>query len=291
LNPLSCFKKIFVEITNRCNLSCAFCAAGERPKGDMAPAAFAALLPQLRPFTGHLCLHVLGEPLLHPALGELLAHCHAQGFRVNLTTNGTLLPRHGEMLLAAPALRQVNISLHSMGERVGGDDLERYLAGVLAFAHEAGASGIQVSLRIWDLLGQGDEGGKRRQERVLTGLEKFFALPVPLADAVMTGQGRKLAPGIFLSQKELFAWPTLSGPDQGGQGYCLGLRDQAAILTDGTVVPCCLDAQGATALGNVFQQPFASIIAGERAAQLRRGFSRRKVVEALCRRCSYRLRF
>ncbi len=285
------FKKIFIEITNHCNLSCTFCAAGYRPKGEMAPADFASLLLQLKPFTRHLALHVLGEPLLHPALGELLAHCHAQGFRVNLTTNGTLLPRHGAMLLSSPALRQVNISLHSMGEGACGCAKEGYLAGVLEFAQEAGAKGVYVSLRIWDLLTEREESGQRRQERLLAGLEEFFALPVPLADVVVTGQGHKLAEGIFLSQKELFSWPTLAGPDQGGLGYCLGLRDHVAILVDGTVVPCCLDAEGEIALGNVFQGSFATIIAGERAAQLRRGFSRRQVVEELCRRCSYRLRF
>ena len=291
VNRLSRFKKIFIEITNRCNLSCDFCAAGYRPEGDMAAVDFASLLPQLKPFTSHLSLHVLGEPLLHPDLGELLAHCHAQGFRVNLTTNGTLLSRHGAMLLVAPALRQVSISLHSIGERASGVEQDGYLAGVLEFAHKAGAMGIYVSLRIWDLLGGREESGKRRQERLLTGLEEFFALPEPLADAVVTGQGLKLAEGVFLSQKERFSWPTLAGADQGGQGYCLGLRDQAAILVDGTVVPCCLDAEGEIPLGNVFQESFATIVAGERAAHLRRGFSQRKVVEELCRRCSYRLRF
>ena len=285
------FKKIYIEITNRCNLSCNFCAASNRRKGDMATADFATILSQLKPFTTHLCLHVLGEPLLHPNLGELLQLCHAQSFRVNLTTNGTLLSYLGVRLLTAPALRQVNVSLHSSGGRGSGFDQGRYLAGVLQFAKEAAAQGIYVNLRIWDLIGEGEEGGRRRQEALLAGLEEFFALTAPLADAVVAGQGVTLASKIFLSQKGLFSWPTIAGPDLGGQGFCLGLRDQAAILLDGTVVPCCLDAEGVIALGNVFQDSFATIIAGERAVHLRRGFSQRKIVEELCRRCSYRLRF
>lgn len=287
-------KKIFVEITNRCNLACSFCAIGSCPTADMAPEAFADLLPQLKPFTSYLSLHVMGEPLLHPDLGELLDHCHSHGFQVNLTTNGTLLPHHGELLLASPALRQVDISLHSVSGQDSTFNTEDYLAGVLDFARQAAAQGIYVSLRIWDLPEVPelpDEGVKRWQEEVLSRLEAFFALTEPLTDTVTKGQGCKLAEGIFLSQKELFAWPTMAGPDLGEKGTCLGLRDQAAILVDGTVVPCCLDAEGQIPLGNILRESFGEIIGGERAGRMRSGFEQRKVVEPLCRRCSYRQRF
>lgn len=284
------FKKIFVEITNRCNLACDFCAATRRAKGDLSPAAFAALLPQLAPYTNHLSLHVLGEPLLHPDLPELFALCQQQGLRVNLTTNGTLLPRHSAMLLAAPALRQVNISLHSVSRHTGFTPAG-YLRGVLAFAGRAAAQGIYVSLRIWDLPSAPAESAVRRHEEVLARLEEFFALPEPLAARVTTGQGIRLAERIFLSRKELFVWPSLSAPDLGKRGTCRGLRDQVAILVDGTVVPCCLDAEGAIPLGNVFKEPFGEIVTGARAARISQGFRERQVVEPLCRRCSYRARF
>lgn len=285
------FKKIFVEITNRCNLACDFCPSTRRPKADMAPAAFAALLPRLVPFTNHLSLHVLGEPLLHPDLPLLLAHCHEQGLQVNLTTNGTLLPRHARMLLVAPALRQVNISLHSVGGRHSGFDPVGYLTGVLEFSRLAAAQGIFVSLRIWDLPPTPAPGVARWQEEVLSRLEKFFELTTPLADTVEKSQGIRLARRIFLSQKVLFDWPSLSAPDRGDRGSCRGLRDQIAILVDGTVVPCCLDAEGEIRLGNVFTESFADIVAGERVARIKRGFRERKVVEELCRRCGYRERF
>lgn len=283
------FKKVFVEITNRCNLACEFCPGPRRPKGDLAPAAFAGLLPQLSPFTSHLALHVLGEPLLHPQLDQLLALCHAWGFQVNLTTNGTLLPRQSRLLLAAPALRQVNISLHSC--RGSGFAADTYLAGALDFARQAGAQGIYVSLRLWDLGGEPAADRAWGQEEVLARMARFFGLAGPLAPAVVAGQGIRLAERIFLSQKELFAWPTLAGPDLGGRGTCRGMRDQVAILVDGTVVPCCLDAEGEMSLGNVFSERFEEIVAGERAARISQGFRERKLVEELCRRCSYRERF
>lgn len=285
------FKKIFVEITNRCNLSCDFCRVSRRPKADLAPAAFAVLLPQLTPFTKHLALHVLGEPLLHPQLDQFLALCQTHKMQVNLTTNGTLLPRQAPMLLAAPALRQINISLHSVSGRRSGFAPADYLSGVLEFSSLAATRGIYVSLRIWDLPSGPGNAEERWQDQVLSRLEKFFALSEPLAGTAGVGQGVKLAEKIFLSQKDLFAWPSLSAPDLGERGTCRGLRDQVAILVDGTVVPCCLDAEGDIPLGNVFSDSFAEIVAGERSARISRGFRERKVVEELCRRCSYRGRF
>ncbi|NTV12690.1 MAG: radical SAM protein [Desulfobulbaceae bacterium] len=285
------FKKIFVEITNRCNLDCPFCSAIHRPRADMRSADFALLLPQLAPFTKHLALHVLGEPLLHPELAQLLALCHDQAFQVNLTTNGTLLPRQAQLLLAASALRQVNVSLHSVNARHDGIEPMGYLAGVLQFARLAAARGIFVSLRIWDLPVAKEQVGGRWQETVLHSLEEFFCLPFAIQDSAVPGQGIKLAEKIFLSQKELFAWPTLLGPDVGEKGTCRGLRDQVAILVDGTVVPCCLDAAANIPLGNVFQEQFGEIVAGGRASRIRKGFRERLVVEALCRRCEYRVRF
>ncbi len=81
------------------------------------------------------------------------------------------------------------------------------------------------------------------------------------------------------------------GEDLGEQGFCMGLRDQIAVLSDGTVVPCCLDHEGDIALGNLFTSPLSEILASQRARALYDGFSRRLATEPLCRRCAYRVRF
>ncbi|MDH4318031.1 MAG: radical SAM protein, partial [Desulfobulbaceae bacterium] len=126
------FKKIYIEITNRCNLSCSFCHRSQRPKAEMTSATFAVIIDRIKEYTDHLALHVLGEPLLHPDLGEVLAICHQHRLRVNLTTNGTLLSRCRETLLSSPALRQLNISLHSFPEQGNCANLNEYLAQILS---------------------------------------------------------------------------------------------------------------------------------------------------------------
>ena len=108
------FAKVYLEISNVCNLSCAFCPGTRRQKRVMDEEAFASLLPKLRPYTDFLYFHLMGEPLLHPKLDTFLKLAGDAGFKVILTTNGTLLQKQQEILLNAPALHKVNISLHAL---------------------------------------------------------------------------------------------------------------------------------------------------------------------------------
>ena len=69
------------------------------------------------------------------------------------------------------------------------------------------------------------------------------------------------------------------------------LRDQAAVLCDGAVVPCCLDHEGDIPLGNLLERNLEEILDTPRARALVRGFSEGRPPEALCRRCGFATRF
>jgi radical SAM protein with 4Fe4S-binding SPASM domain len=105
------------------------------------------------------------------------------------------------------------------------------------------------------------------------------------------GNWTKLAQNVYLSQALCFGWPNIGNKDISARGFCLGLREQVAILVDGTVVPCCLDSEGIIDLGNIKKSSFDEIITAERATNIYNGFSGRKIVELLCRKCGYRKRF
>jgi hypothetical protein len=292
LTRLKQFKKIYIEITNRCNLTCSFCLPSQRPGAFMQQQAFAEILRKISGYTGHICLHVLGEPLLHPGLAPFLALSRAHGLQVNLTTNGTLLARSRDLLLRQPALRQVNISLHSFEQPRPETALDTYLAPIFDFiAAAVPASPLYINLRMWNL-GTAPEPGMQDLESLLLGrLAHHFGLPATLTGTPANVRNIILAPQVYLSRAQPFAWPHGPAKDLGQHGCCRGLRDHIAILVDGTVVPCCLDAEGDIPLGNVLLSTLAEILAGPRAAAMREGFARQQVLEPVCRRCTYRQRF
>ena len=94
------FRKVYLEISNLCNLNCTFCPGTKRTGGRMQEADFLRLTEKLRPYTDYLYFHLMGEPLCHPQLERFLQLAGEMEFKVILTTNGTLLTRQKEMLLA-----------------------------------------------------------------------------------------------------------------------------------------------------------------------------------------------
>ena len=99
--------------------------------------------------------------------------------------------------------------------------------------------------------------------------------------------GYKMQDKVFLEWGEKFDWPDIEGEELGCNHTCYGLRDQIGVLSNGTVVPCCLDADGTIPLGNIFESDLSDILSGERAVALKTSLERRKVTEELCKRCPY----
>ena len=274
------FAKVYLEISNLCNLRCAFCPGTGRAPKALTEEEFSLLIRKLRPWTDFLYFHLMGEPLCHPKLERFLELAGQEGFRVILTTNGTLLPKQQQMLLAAPALHKVNISLHAFEANDLATPFEDYLAGCFAFGRAAEGKKL-VTYRLWN---QGGADEKNRQ--ILDAMHAAFP-----GQWVTERRGTRIGQRIYLEYGDKFDWPDLSAPDGGGQVFCYGLRDQLGVLCDGTVVPCCLDHEGDIRLGNLFKEELQDILESPRARALYDGFSCGRAAEELCRRCGYARRF
>ena len=106
-------------------------------------------------------------------------------------------------------------------------------------------------------------------------------------------RGFRIRNRLHLEYGERFDWPDPKAPEAppDAEIFCHALRDHVGILCDGTVVPCCLDADGVMALGNLFTQPLRDIIGTDRAKAIYDGFTAHRAAEELCRRCGYARRF
>lgn len=274
------FQKVYLEISNQCNLHCRFCPGSRRVPRRLSEEEFCQILTKLRPYTNYLYFHLMGEPLCHPGLARFLKLSQAFGFRVILTTNGTLLCRQRDILLDAPALHKVNISLHAFEANDLDMPFSEYLDGCFAFG-KAARGGPLVVYRLWN---QG--GADAKNAEILAAMAQVFPKPW-----VTERRGTRISHRVYLEYGEKFDWPDLGAEDGGDALFCYGLRDQIGVLCDGTVVPCCLDHEGDIPLGNLLQQSMGEILSSPRAQALYNGFSRREAVEPLCRRCGYARRF
>lgn len=276
--------KAFLEITNICNLQCSFCHGTRRERRMLTEAEFEQLTDALAGQVTYLYFHLMGEPFLHPLLGQFVKRAWEKGFRPMITTNGALLQKSGRTVLEKLPYK-ISISLHAPAANPAFAAPE-YLEQCIAFAKVAAARGCIVALRLWNLQSE-DE---RSNAAVLEQLHAAF--PGEWG-AVRGGSSMRLADRLFLEWGQRFDWPDAAAPEAPLDEaiFCYGLRDQIGVLCDGTVVPCCLDAEGSLALGNLFDTPLQEILEGTRARAMYDGFTQRRAVEALCRRCGYAKRF
>lgn len=274
------FKKIYLEISNICNLNCAFCPGTKRPKKRICEDEFISLMSKLKGWTEFLYFHLMGEPLCHPDLQKFLQLAQEFGFKVIITTNGTLLKKQQNILINAPELHKVNISLHAFEANDYHVPFDVYLSDCFAFGKAAEGKKIIV-YRLWN-----KGGADERNNEILSKLREYFPQPwQELRNGVRIGQK------VFLEYGDKFDWPDLTAEEGDPRIFCYGLRDQIGVLSDGTVVPCCLDHDGDLKLGNLFEEDLASILDGDRAKSIYQGFCNRKATEELCRKCGYARRF
>jgi len=270
-------KKVYLEITNVCNMSCSFCHGTKRPPRFISEDEFKIALEKLKGKISYLYFHLMGEPTLHPQLSGFLALAHNYGFKVILTTNGTLLKEKSSILLSSAALHKVSVSLHSFEANDIDLSLDGYLGDVFDFCRGCAAAGKIAIMRLWNRGGREDLNCD-----ILSKMKEYFP-----GEWKESYSGLKLSERIYLEWGEKFDWPDIGAQDFGGEHSCYGMRDQIGILVDGTVVPCCLDAEGDIPLGNIFTDELEDIISSPRAVAIKESFERRCVTEQLCRRCGF----
>ncbi|MBE6023742.1 MAG: radical SAM protein [Cellulosilyticum sp.] len=286
------FKKVYIEITNRCNLSCSFCPKTKRSLKRNNQEDFLHIIEAVKNHTDHVYLHLLGEPTLHPELKTYLTMCEEYGLKVNLTTNGTLLSKVKEVLITSPALRQVNISLHSFEANESSVEMNQYIESVLSFVEEATEkSNLICSLRLWNMDTEHLKAQNSLNTDIISLIEARLGIEFDIEEALSQKEGIKLKKNVYLNKAEKFEWPDHDREVIAEEIFCYGLRDQIGILVDGTVVPCCLDGEGHIALGNIFEQSLEKILESPRSKRLYEGFSNRRAVEELCKRCGYAMRY
>lgn len=261
------FKKVYIEITNLCNLNCSFCIGNKRSAKVMNFDEFKVVLNKIKPYTNHLYFHILGEPLMHPSINEFIDYAFSLGFFVNITTNGYLIDR-----IKSNNIRQINISLHSFDDKYG-VGIDEYLDKVFSFIDKL--SHTYVSLRLWL--------NSKYSDFILSYINNRYKCSVP----INSFNQFKISDNVFLSQFHEFIWPDLDNNYYCDKGRCYALIQHIGILSDGSIVPCCLDSSGSLCLGNIFKDNLEDVLKSDRVINMISGFKNSYKCEEFCRHCNF----
>lgn len=242
---------------------------------------YSQILSNIKPFTKYIYLHVLGEPMLHPDFMRFFKSALQEGFKVNLSTNASFLSKYREFLLENPA-NQINFSLHDAEENVPVHRWEDHLMEIFKFSIET-APTTYVSLRLWN---RQSELSSEFNQSTLALLNSFYK--TSFTDEIFASSGKyQLSRHVFLNVSSRFEWPDGESVKTGKALPCYALRDQIAILTDGTVVPCCIDADANLALGNIHQEELQDILVKDRTKTIKSGLSQGIFTEDFCKTCGF----
>lgn len=285
------FNKVHIEISNICNLQCSFCPAVVRDNKMMDLNMFRSIVEQVAPLTDLVCFHLMGDPLVHPQLAEMIGICDEYEANIFLVTNGVLLRPEKYALLLHKRFHQINFSLHSFFDNFPDKDPSNYLERIFAFTEQAMVERpeLYLNFRLWNL--NDPFGSQTPNTQMLQRICERFEFDVPTELDVRKRKSINLKARLYLHFDTEFTWPSLDLPELGTAGKCYGLSSHFGILVDGTVVPCCLDKEAAIPLGHVNDTPILDILGSRRAQDIVKGFKQKQLVEKLCQRCQYIERF
>ena len=263
------FKKIYIEITNNCNLKCDFCIKNTRSIEYISIDKFNNLLNKIDKYTDYLYFHILGEPLMHQEINKLI-DIAANKFKINITTNGYLIDK----IKNNKNIRQINISLHSYDEKYN-ISIEQYLNNIFETVDSLKDS-TYISYRFW--------AKSKYSEDILKIINKKYNSNLEMNNLK---NNTTIIDNVFISVLNEFVWPSLDNDVFNYNGSCHALKDHIGILVDGTVVPCCLDSKGIINLGNIYEIELIDIINSKRFQDMLQNFKNNNKIEKLCQKCNF----
>lgn len=269
----------YLHVTQRCNLDCKGCYSLDDDRNSLADAPFEAMARAIDELAGAGVRTLIvsgGEPFLRADLPQLVQRAKEAGITaVTVITNGTCAT--DEMLAAlAPWAGTVAVSVDGWSSdcRAHIRSEQRYdqLADTVRRIQSAGMKAHIVPTI--HALNYGDLPRYVEMGEALGATMNYSLLSCEACDALahlLPGDNelRDLARGLLA----LGASPrqSTSGPfgvNLDVKRSCGAGCKELSVAADGTVYPCHMLHRAEWALGNVFEEPLADLLQGERARTL-----------------------
>ena len=263
-------KKIYLEITNGCNLNCDFCIKNSRKVCNITIDNYKYIINIIKNYTKEIYLHVLGEPLIHKDINYFIDYATKEGLLVNITTNGYLIDK----IKDNHNIHRLNISLHSYNKKYN-ISLINYLDNIFNTIDNIRDKTF-ISLRLWTI--------NKESNNILNYINERYNTNITNIDS---NTKIRITNNLIIDTFHPFIWPDMNNNYYNTNGTCKGLIDHIGILSDGTIIPCCLDSKGIINLGNIYQDDINDIYNKEIVKEMIKGFKNNYKCQELCRHCSF----
>ncbi|WP_317398720.1 SPASM domain-containing protein [Helicobacter bilis] len=247
----------------------------------MPLALFEKIISQITNHTRLVSLHVLGDPLRVDNLSAYIDIGAYYKVRFDIVSSGAFLQEKHFSLLTQQHIHQVSFSLDALFDNKHlRKEIEKYFDIILAFYEYAKiyAPNLYINLR---LFGDYDY--------------TYFLQRFPNAILQTEKRRLRLAKNFFLRFHRSFTWAALQKDSKianmqiyPNMPYCFGAIKQLAILANGKVVPCCIDASANMPLGDFNTQDFSEILYSKDMKNIQDSLRTYKNLPLLCESCTFR---
>ena len=295
-----------VEPTALCNLRCALCHVTEgmdRPTGHMDIDVFKKLIDDIGNYVFLILLWDWGEPLLNPALCEMIAYARQRGIKVVTSTNGHLLAKDDNadrliesgldsLIIALDGIRQETYSRYRQG-----GDVETVLEGVRTIVERKRALGSEtplINLRFLVTTDNEHEIPELKKLAESLGVDALSLKTInPHSDNLYTAEesshdedGTEFFPQNVRYRRFDYAADGRTRIRL-AKNPCRNLWNAPAIHWNGVVCPCTYDYAEHFVLGDLREDSFRDIWTGDAYANMRNQFRRDWEKLAMCCNCSF----
>ncbi|MBM4305836.1 MAG: radical SAM protein [Deltaproteobacteria bacterium] len=291
-NPVS----ITLEPTNICNLRCPVCETGagllDRRPENMSYEAFVKILEKVGPGANHLMFYYMGEPFLNKDAYRMIRYARDMGLYVTTCTNGDLINPEA---LYESGINHISFQIGGLTQETHqfyrqNSDLSRVLENLRSYVsliREKGKKTDEHEVELGFIVMKQNENEIEDVYR----LGKAWGVKTTLiSPCVRTSeQGKSFLP----SDEKYWLYDRHSLEEKGQlvikrnlpRRDCPWIYYSITILVDGSVVPCCRDAQGKYIMGNLLSNSLEKTWNGRGFKRFRYQFSRLRDSLPLCTLC------
>ena len=291
---------LFVEVTNRCNLTCPTCPLGTDQaykgysKSDITLEQFKYIIDQV-PSLVYVTLQGIGEPLLNKDIMKMIEYCTKKGISTYINTNGTILTETKSNELIESGLSNLSVSVNSFDEKVfadtrSGASIKKVSENIKKFIEIKRAKGTKrpiVSFRailmketephMEELILKSDELGID-----VLYIQLFISMIADknlMESSLSTLEIQRFSDKLekFKKQVKLQIITESFGNSSNNLGQCNLPWFSPNVTAEGYVTPCCtISNQSILTMGNIFETPFEQIWNSDAFVQFRGGFYKKQ---------------